>query len=761
MRWFMSLLIGLALMVNGAVAQKPNNPVPTSGATMLPTLQTFLRSEDANRYRDLFGRAAVVSGCSHATVASTTSPTFACVAYVPTGYRIEQVAAAITYANGNGLYWVAVDEDATTVRSGWTRTSGTHYLRQLSATYPTDIPSTAMIVMAVTVSSSAITAVNFLGPRLPEEGAAAVYIRDVGAVCDGTTDDAKAFQTAHDKLPASGGTIYVTRGTGACVITTNVQITKPNVILRGVGVPTIHGVDLDLDGDGKASINLFELATTADGFEAHNIVWTQAWTDELCAGGICQGKAINCVVGCDNITVTGNRFEGLGIAIEDSNHFKASGNTFDGSSPSTGDYGIYIRAGSYGIIDGNTFARWSSDGVKFAGDRDGVTTTPAQGHVISNNVFFDITTGGEAIDMFNAGEDLVITGNVAYNTGKMMNIKLGGNDAIVGLIPARVIVTNNFASGMLEHCIALGVSHITFANNICLDTDVTSGQGAILVGSNTGLTNPNGPLFIEDVIIVGNHILNTTDNGGTVDGTGIHLNQQVRNVIASHNTIMNAETYGFLVESCDVLIDGNFILDTTRGINVNQNTVDCGTTVQNITITNNRIVDGPLYVLDRGISLSANTDFAMLSGNDVQGAVTPLSDSSVLTYKGMNSFSPLGEVGTFTLTGTGFGTPPTATARYTRNGDDVVLQISTLSGTSNATTFTMTGMPAGLFPARAQNWLVRAQNNSVTEHACMALDTAGVFTMGEGADCDTSGGAAWTNSGTKAISSTTIVYTLK
>ena len=56
----------------------------------------------------------------------------------------------------------------------------------------------------------------------------------------------------------------------------------------------------------------------------------------------------------------------------------------------------------------------------------------------------------------------------------------------------------------------------------------------------------------------------------------------------------------------------------------------------------------------------------------------------------------------FTLTGTGFSGTVTGTAYATWIGRTVVLYIPTLSGTSNSTAFTITGLPTKLRPARAQ-----------------------------------------------------------
>ena len=56
------------------------------------------------------------------------------------------------------------------------------------------------------------------------------------------------------------------------------------------------------------------------------------------------------------------------------------------------------------------------------------------------------------------------------------------------------------------------------------------------------------------------------------------------------------------------------------------------------------------------------------------------------------------EEGTFTATGTGFTTSITSTARYTRIGKSVTLNVPQLVGTSNSTSFTITGTPSFIVP---------------------------------------------------------------
>ncbi len=114
------------------------------------------------------------------------------------------------------------------------------------------------------------------------------------------------------------------------------------------------------------------------------------------------------------------------------------------------------------------------------------------------------------------------------------------------------------------------------------------------------------------------------------------------------------------------------------------------------------------------------------------------------------------EKGTYTVTATGMTASITGTAYYERNGDRVTLQIPTLSGTSNAATFTLTGLPSSLFPARTQgNMTLLIQDNGVFAFGSIQLNASGVFTVYKSA---TSTGADWTAANAKAAGNFNYTY---
>jgi hypothetical protein len=111
-------------------------------------------------------------------------------------------------------------------------------------------------------------------------------------------------------------------------------------------------------------------------------------------------------------------------------------------------------------------------------------------------------------------------------------------------------------------------------------------------------------------------------------------------------------------------------------------------------------------------------------------------------------------VGSFTATLTGCTTSPVGSIRYIVQGKLVTLYIPVIVGTSNATSATLTGMPATLFPARTQTVTAATQDGvSGIQIAIAEIGTNGVITLYQSA-----GGDSFANSGTKGIRLQTITY---
>lgn len=117
-----------------------------------------------------------------------------------------------------------------------------------------------------------------------------------------------------------------------------------------------------------------------------------------------------------------------------------------------------------------------------------------------------------------------------------------------------------------------------------------------------------------------------------------------------------------------------------------------------------------------------------------------------------------GPVTMFTLTGTGFAVNPTAIARYVLKESAVILFLPELTGTSNAPTFTLTGLPVDIIPTQTTNYIV-----TITDGEGGATDGYGLLRLVAGSAeiqmlSPVSADQSWTASGTKRLYATSITY---
>jgi hypothetical protein len=111
---------------------------------------------------------------------------------------------------------------------------------------------------------------------------------------------------------------------------------------------------------------------------------------------------------------------------------------------------------------------------------------------------------------------------------------------------------------------------------------------------------------------------------------------------------------------------------------------------------------------------------------------------------------------TFTVTLTGVDTVVTGTARYTIIGNQVTLRIPGLSGNSNATTCTLTGLPVAIRPlAAAGNQPMVIRDNGTFAFGYMQVNTDGTVFLAKSA---TASGTDWTNTGTKSVTTIVVSY---
>jgi hypothetical protein len=199
---------------------------------------------------------------------------------------------------------------------------------------------------------------------------------------------------------------------------------------------------------------------------------------------------------------------------------------------------------------------------------------------------------------------------------------------------------------------------------------------------------------------------------------------------------------------------------TNAGLTFNASTgvITLASSVLTTTDINGGTVDGAVV---GGASASAGTFTTLtatgqvvISGAGAGQIVFPATKNASANANTLDDY----QEGSFTGTGTGFTTSPTCTIYYTIVGNSVTMDISGagISATSNATTFTITGMPAEARPASTKIVLVRTKNNGAAFVISPAqIDSAGTITLFNGPDA-----GSFTNSGTKACPAQSFAYTL-
>jgi hypothetical protein len=110
---------------------------------------------------------------------------------------------------------------------------------------------------------------------------------------------------------------------------------------------------------------------------------------------------------------------------------------------------------------------------------------------------------------------------------------------------------------------------------------------------------------------------------------------------------------------------------------------------------------------------------------------------------------------TATLTATGMTTAPTGTASFVRVGNKVTMEIPYITGTSNATTFTLTGIPTAFRPVAANRVvLCRSEDNGASSAVCIGrVETTGTLVFFKDV-----AGSAFTNSGAKSSNLCEVSY---
>jgi hypothetical protein len=262
-------------------------------------------------------------------------------------------------------------------------------------------------------------------------------------------------------------------------------------------------------------------------------------------------------------------------------------------------------------------------------------------------------------------------------------------------------------------------------------------------------------------------------------GWGVYSEDAATFAMINGNNFWRQYYGGIYAEDAQaMMIVGNQFWDCGRADSgddaLNSDIVIEGTTFQpnTITVVGNAAYRGAtrsnlgLFILEK------NSGFGCVNnryvGNTVSHSGSKYKNPAIVTTVGLFN-SPSGSIlvgnaglgtdteiyATFTATLTGCTTSPTGEVRYSRQGNLVSLYIPTITGTSNTTAATLTGVPTAIRPANAVFSFAIITNNGVNEDGSVIVETSGVITIRR------ANAAAFTSSGTKGVfTGATVVYQL-
>lgn len=176
------------------------------------------------------------------------------------------------------------------------------------------------------------------------------------------------------------------------------------------------------------------------------------------------------------------------------------------------------------------------------------------------------------------------------------------------------------------------------------------------------------------------------------------------------------------------------------------------------TIQTSNLSASSLITAGAGLNVTGTT---ALTGNLTStGTLQPKDikfNNTAYLHNAQNTVMNFFAEGSFTGVLTGCTTSPPATFRYVRIGDSVIFSgASTLEGTSNATTMTITGLPAWLTPSTTKIIPHIVKDNGTLTIGKLVIETTGVLTFYKDAN-----NTAFTASGTKGIAGLSGCYSIQ
>ena len=191
--------------------------------------------------------------------------------------------------------------------------------------------------------------------------------------------------------------------------------------------------------------------------------------------------------------------------------------------------------------------------------------------------------------------------------------------------------------------------------------------------------------------------------------------------------------------------------------------------VRGFSVLGNTVTHGTDTFAGTLVDLNGEGGAGIVAGNYLHGTACTVVNNQragIVVYSNENLSGALAEwwgtahwgvtESSYTVTTTGHTVAQTGTINYTLHGNVGTLKLPTLSGTSSATSFTITGMPAAIRPATDTDIILKvADNGGAALFALGRIKTTGVIEV-----YATPGGGVFTAAGAKTCYALSVSYNL-
>jgi len=309
------------------------------------------------------------------------------------------------------------------------------------------------------------------------------------------------------------------------------------------------------------------------------------------------------------------------------------------------------------------------------------------------------------------------------------SIVAGSNITVTGTWPNQTIAASAGGSGTVTSVAATVPSVFSVSGS-----PITTSGTLALTYSGTALPVANGGTgqtsYTDGQLLIGNSTGNTLTKATLTAGTNVTITNAAGAITiaasgggtpAGSNTQVQFNNSGAFGASANLTFNGTALTSTTT--NTSGIILDTSTAGQANVNFKSGGTQQAIVGLSGAITGGSGTDIALFSesGNAVKfytngsasnpgtynqyglglGGAVPSSGYGITfpeTQSASTNANTLDdyEEGSFTFTGTGFTTSPTKTAYYTKIGNQVTIRIPDITGTSNSTLCTITGLPVAI-----------------------------------------------------------------